>query len=278
MPILSTSYHNLHYVTAGESANPPLLLLHGFLGSHLDFAPIVSTLSHHFYCIVPDLPGHGQTLTQPSSYTFPRTADSLLLLLRSLNISQTHLLGYSMGGRLALYLTCKFPDYFVRVILESTSPGLKTAEERQQRREHDEAIAHRLQTTPFPIFLDQWYQNPLFNSLKQHPDKYAAMLQRRRKNAPAELSQALRGLGTGQQPSFWEILQQIKQPIVLLVGDLDTKFVVINREIHKEMAARRQSSRKIVENCGHNIHLEAPATYVRHVLSFLKIFSGIESV
>ena len=268
MAFLHTEDHTLHYITAGERTQPGLLLLHGFLGSHQDFVPLLPKLSEHFHCVVPDLPGHGQTQTKPDSYTFAKTANALLALLAHLNISQTHLLGYSMGGRLALYLACEFPEHFRRVVLESASPGLKTIQEQTERRKWDRAIAHRLQTIPLPIFLDQWYRHPLFASLQQHPEKYAAMLQRRMQNNADELAKSLLGLGTGRMRSLWPDLEGISQPLLLLAGDLDNKFIRINREM---LAMTRQNGARLelIKKCGHNLHLEAPDTYTRTVLMFL---------
>ncbi|MEL6553487.1 MAG: 2-succinyl-6-hydroxy-2,4-cyclohexadiene-1-carboxylate synthase [Cyanobacteria bacterium J06621_11] len=273
MPFLSTTHHDLYYVTQGDSTQPPLLLLHGFLGNHQDFIPLVATLSRHFYCITVDLPGHGKTRSHPNGYTFPATAQSLLALLNHLNIRQTHLLGYSMGGRIALYLACEFPDCFLRVVLESASPGLRTAEARKSRRESDSAIAHCLQTTSMSSFLTQWYHNPLFASLKNHPEVFSEMLQRRENNNSIELSHALKGLGTGEQPSLWEPLTQVRQPLLLIVGALDAKFIAINGAMkalleENKMSASRTVKLKTIKTCGHNIHLEAPAAYALTVLSF----------
>ena len=139
MPHLAIENHTLHYLATGDPSHPPLLLLHGFMGSSQDFAALLPSLAKHFYCILPDLPGHGETLTITGFYTFEHTAQALLALLDHLGISQSHLLGYSMGGRLALYLVCYFPERFRRVVLESASPGLKTVNERQERVKKDEA-------------------------------------------------------------------------------------------------------------------------------------------
>ncbi len=269
MPLFQSAHHTLYYVTAGEPTNPPLLLLHGFLGSHQDFAPSLPKFSPYFYCIVPDLPGHGQTVTAHGSYTFPRTASALLQLLHHLNIHQTNLLGYSMGGRLALYLTCEFPHCCIRAVLESVSPGLKTAKERGERQQQDDAIAHRIETTPLPVFLNQWYQIPLFASLQQHPVAYAAMLKRRQHNQTPQLAAALRGLSTGRQPSLWPALPTVSTPLYLLAGALDSKFVGLNREMLTCLMPSSHAALNIVENCGHNIHLENPAMYAIAILEYL---------
>ncbi|MGI8932480.1 MAG: 2-succinyl-6-hydroxy-2,4-cyclohexadiene-1-carboxylate synthase [Phormidesmis sp.] len=271
MPRLTTENHTLYYTTAGKTTDPPLLILHGFLGSHLDFAATLPALSEHFYCITPDLPGHGQTLTAPVSYTFPATTKTLLSLLDHLSITRTHLLGYSMGGRLALYLACHFPERFRRVVLESASPGLKTAAERRQRVKKDEAIAHQLETMSLSDFLTQWYTNPLFLSLKNFPEHYEVMLRCRQANDPIELSYVLRGFSTGRQPSLWHQLSHISSPLLLLVGTLDHKFAIINRSMlaHYQRNRETQAVLKACE-CGHNIHREAPNTYSQIVSNFLQ--------
>ncbi|MGB3292466.1 MAG: 2-succinyl-6-hydroxy-2,4-cyclohexadiene-1-carboxylate synthase [Phormidesmis sp.] len=260
----------LYYTVTGEPSNPPLLLLHGFLGSHRDFDVLLPTLSQHFYCISVDLPGHGKSLSVPDSYTFSGAAIALLTLLDHLHISQTHLLGYSLGGRLALYLRCHYPQRFTRTILESASPGLKTAEERIARRESDEAIAHQLATIPLPDFLAQWYSNPLFVSLQAHRDLYADMLQRRQNNRPAELAKALRGFSLGSQTSLWNCLAQIERPLLLLVGALDSKFVAINHDMLSHSQPSQRVSLKILTGCGHNAHLENPSMYTQAAIGFLK--------
>lgn len=267
MPHLKLKHHTLHYTVAGSPDAPPLLMLHGFLGSAQDFAAVLPVLSRYFYCITPDFPGHGKTLTASGYYTFPATAHAFIALLDHLSIDKAHLLGYSMGGRLALYLACQWPERFVNVILEAASPGLETAEERRLRVEKDEAIARKLETLSLPIFLSQWYENDLFSSLKNHPEKCQKMLNRRLKNRPAELACALRGLGTGRQPSLWARLEKNRCPLCLLVGEKDEKFVAIAQKIRT--LCSQEVALCLIKGCGHNIHLESPDDYTRQVVEFV---------
>ena len=264
----------LYYRTIGEPLSPPLLLLHGFLGSHRDFEELLPTLSQQFYCILVDLPGHGKSLNVLDRYTFSATATALLALLDQLKISQTHLLGYSMGGRLALYLLCHYPERFMRVVLESASPGLRTAEERKARQEEDKVIAYQLETIPISDFLTRWYSNPLFASLRTHPDRCAAMLQRRQNNQPAELAKALRGFSLGNQRSLWHRLAGVERPLLLLVGALDSKFTTINREMTQYLPSQIANLKRLTA-CGHNAHLEDPLLYAQTVSHFLS--NGLES-
>ncbi len=260
----------LHYTTSGTLQHPPLLLLHGFLGSYADFATLLPLLSTRFYCITCDLPGHGKTNTKLGSYTFSHTAQALIDLLNHLKISRTNILGYSMGGRIALYLACKFPDRVEKVILESASPGLKTEAERKERQQQDDLLALRLLKTSLPYFLEQWYANPLFANLKRHPDIFASMLQRRLHNRSEEVARALCGLSLGRQPSLWEKISLLKAPLLIVVGELDTKFVSIGQEMFEVRRERgKQTALSVFGKCGHNLHLVTPRAYANTVAQFL---------
>lgn len=124
------SYHTMRY---GSQSAPALLLLHGFTGRGTNWADLVPRLSEQFSVIVVDILGHGRSASPsaPDRYTMPNIASDLIALLDAWQISQTALLGYSMGGRLALYLACHYPERFSHLILESSSPGLADEEERK---------------------------------------------------------------------------------------------------------------------------------------------------
>ncbi len=248
--------YQFHHVFHGDRSLPVILWLHGFMGSGADFAEVISLLTPHFCCLTVDLPGHG--LTQVSAadthYQMSATAKALIELLQQLKIKTCSLVGYSLGGRLALYLAVYFPGYFKQVILESASPGLKTASARKARIKQDVRLAQALESLDFPTFLARWYANPLFASIKNHP-QYETMIARRLNNNPLLLAKSLRHMGTGKQPSLWKQLNNLSTSLLLIVGELDYKFVAINREMAR---LNHQIKLKIIPQCGHNIHLENP--------------------
>ncbi|UBF26395.1 2-succinyl-6-hydroxy-2,4-cyclohexadiene-1-carboxylate synthase [Kovacikia minuta CCNUW1] len=259
-------YH-FYSTQQGDPSLPVVLFLHGFMGSGQDFAPVIAHLSNEFCCLTIDLPGHGKTVVEGEDrdYTMSGTAIALVDWLDQHAISQCFLVGYSMGGRLALYLALHFVQRFPRVVLESASPGLKTEQERQQRLQHDRLLAKRLESN-FPAFLHHWYQQPLFQSLQQHPE-FKQMVERRSQNRPHELAKSLNNLGTGQQPSLWKLLEQHTEPLLLLVGADDRKFCTINQE----MASRCPTAQlEIVPESGHAIHLECPDKFVSFASQFLR--------
>lgn len=214
----------LNYTTYGHQGHEKtMVFLHGFMGSRRDWDGIASSLSQYCFCLVPDLPGHGgSTGRLDQTWDMDSAARSVIALLDSLQIRQSYLTGYSMGGRLGLYLALHYPQYFPRVLLESASPGLKTAAERSARITQDETLAARLQQEDFPTFLQSWYCQPLFQSLQSHPG-FSEMLARRGENNPAALAKSLREFGSGAQPPLWERLAGHKMPLFLVVGEKDIK-------------------------------------------------------
>lgn len=258
---IAAELYRFHYYAQGRSPYPPLVFLHGFLGDGRDFQDIMTALESQFYCLAIDLPGHGQTRIQDDhlEHSMVEIASGVIQCLDALNIPKCTLVGYSLGGRLALYLALHFPDYFSRVVLESASPGLKTAAERRQRLHHDWVLAHALETEEFSDFLDRWYRQPLFTTICSHP-AFEQLWARRLCNDPLQLAASLRCLSTGRQPSLWERLSANQVPMLLLAGERDQKFVDINREM---VNLGNCMAVKIVEDCGHNIHFEQPTRYAQ---------------
>jgi 2-succinyl-6-hydroxy-2,4-cyclohexadiene-1-carboxylate synthase len=240
---------------------PTLVFLHGFLGSHQDFIHLTTQLNQ-YNCLLLDLPGHGKSLGLPDrTYTLQGAAEAILDTLDHCNIDRPILYGYSMGGRLALYLALRWPDRFSAAFLESTSSGLATTTEQSDRRQQDKRLAESIQAD-FPKFLNKWYEADLFKSLKTHPD-FPKLLDRRHQNDRHELARSLLNMGTGSQPSLWSELPQAKIPLHLIVGTADSKFCAINQKMHHLSPTARLHA---IPNIGHNLHIEAPDAIVRIIL------------
>lgn len=140
------------------------------MGDCHDFAQVISNLGE-FCCLTVDLPGHGQTtVQQDSDYQMSNVAQAVVQLLIELNIKQCILVGYSMGGRIALYLAIHFTQHFQGVILESATPGLSSQLERDRRIAQDLKLAEQLESLNLADFIQQWYSKPLFASFVGHSD------------------------------------------------------------------------------------------------------------
>ena len=178
-----------HYTLSGDRSLPPLVFLHGWMGCCEDYALVIELLKSRYYCISIDLPGHGKTtmVGDDRGYEFISTALGIIRLLDSLSIDRCTLYGYSFGGRLALYLGLEFIGRFDRIILESTSPGLATIDEREARIIQDDRIVDRLSTENFSTFINTWYQQPIFTGIEKH-SAFDRLIQRRLNNQPANLA------------------------------------------------------------------------------------------
>ncbi len=268
MPTVLLNNTTYRYERAGSG--PPLLLLHGFTGSAANWQPHVGVLAQQRTVITVDLLGHGTTDApgDAARYAMPSAAADLIALVDTISKPPFDLLGYSMGGRLALYLALHHSTAVRSLLLESASPGLRTEAERTARRAKDNALAHRIERDGIPAFVDFWESLPLWESQSQLPPAAQSQLrQQRLQNRPQGLAHSLRGMGTGVQPALWERLNTVQQPTLLITGQHDAKFITIA----DEMAAKiPQAQRVTIAGAGHTTHLEQPEAFQQAVVNFLE--------
>jgi 2-succinyl-6-hydroxy-2,4-cyclohexadiene-1-carboxylate synthase len=261
-------FESFYFQTHGNKSNPAIVFLHGFLGNRDSWNEIIPLLSKNYYCITIDLPGHGQTLPEENSqYTMSYCSKLMVRLLDNLKIQKFSLVGYSMGGRLGLFVALNYPNRINRLVLESSSAGLKTKKERIERQKSDENLAQELENAPLEQFLHKWYSQPLFDSLKQNQKRFQQLMDKRKKNNPMGLAKSLRFMGTGVTGSLWGKMADLKIPTLLIVGEYDHKF----QEIAKNMSAKSKKITVVsVAGAGHNVHLEQPGKYAQILKSFFK--------
>jgi esterase len=112
---------DLYFEEYGVAGNPPLIFLHGLLGSSRNWRSVAKEMAadYHIYCI--DLPEHGE------SAHFPKT--SLLIMQSTMEewideqgIDKYRLCGHSLGGKLAMSLACKWPQRVVSLTVADIAP------------------------------------------------------------------------------------------------------------------------------------------------------------
>lgn len=244
----------------------PLLLFHGFTGSSNTWEQCVQEFSMKYKVITIDLPGHGKTHCQTPK-TMETFSKDVVELLNHLKMEKVHLLGYSMGGRTALSFTIYYPEKVKTLILESASPGLKTEEERKARMEQDENLAEMIQLKGIEEFVSYWENIPLFETQKHLPKEVQDQVRAERlMQTEKGLAESLLYMGTGMQPSWWDYLSKVTQPVLLIAGSKDEKFVQINRKMNELFP---NSELRIVEGAGHAIHIEQRQKFVTIVMEFI---------
>jgi 2-succinyl-6-hydroxy-2,4-cyclohexadiene-1-carboxylate synthase len=225
-----------------------LLLLHGFTNTGASWAGVQGALPQSYRPVAPDIRGHGR-----ASGVRPVSLDGVIADVDALAPGFFELAGYSMGGRLALHVALALPDRVTRLVLMGASPGLADAAERAARRAADDRLAGEVETMSIEQFAARWARTPVLAD--QPPEVQVAVGEDRLRNTPAGLAAALRGLGTGALPSLWDRLDEIRIPVLLVVGERDAKF----RATAERMAAELpQASVEVVAGAGHAVHLEDP--------------------
>jgi 2-succinyl-6-hydroxy-2,4-cyclohexadiene-1-carboxylate synthase len=226
----------------------PVVLLHGFTQTRQSWRRTVAALGGSYRALTPDLPGHGQAgARRPASFA------ACAAYVRALADGPCTLVGYSMGGRIALHTAFAVPGLVRRLVLVGASPGIADAGERSARRRADEALADRIEAIGVEAFAAEWGAQPLFAG--QEERVAAAAHADRLRNTAAGLAAALRGLGTGVMEPLWDRLPELAVPVVLVVGERDEKF----RAIASRMAAGIPGSRlEVVAGAGHAVQLERP--------------------
>lgn len=248
------------YVTKTGQATPNWVFFHGFMGSGADFARIGAQLPGTSWYI--DLLGHGQTskVHTASAYAMVQQIQVLEQLFQQLlGHQRINLVGYSMGGRLALGYALTYPERLWNLVLESSTAGLETVQQQADRRAHDALLAQQLQTQPLVQFVNRWEQLPLFASQQQLSAQLRAQIRRQRLTQdPKALAASLVGMGTGAMPNFWPQLVQLALPVTLITGAQDTKFRKITQQMAQQLP---RVQRYVVAQAGHNVHLEQPKIY-----------------
>ncbi len=257
-----------NYLHLGNPKNPPLVFLHGFLGSGKSWVNIAESFSENYFCILPDLPGHGENINLDiySPLNFDVLTEWLLRLLDEIPAPKIHLTGYSLGGRAALTFACRYPERILTLTLESASPGIIDSNERARRNDEDSSRAESILKDGMSAFIEKWYRMPLFASLNSQPEKLSAIKEAASRNDPRWMAKVIRELSPGLQTPLWDSLSKLSFPVLLIAGGKDEKYVQV---IHKMTERIPSAQKNIVPEAGHNVHAEQPEIYISLLSEFL---------
>jgi 2-succinyl-6-hydroxy-2,4-cyclohexadiene-1-carboxylate synthase len=232
---------------------PPLVLLHGFTNTGASWDPVIAALGERYRAIAPDIRGHGS-----ASEVRPVSLDGVIEDVSGLAPGEFELVGYSMGGRIALHVALALADRVKRLVLIGASPGLASQRERDTRRRVDEQLADGIERMDIEQFAVRWERTPILAD--QPTGVKAAARADRLRSTPAGLAAALRGLGTASLPPLWDRLGEVRIPVMMIVGGRDERFQAVAVRMaggmpHAEVA--------IVAGTGHAVHLEKPEEVAR---------------
>jgi len=264
---MSGAAMSLHAESCGSG--PPLLLLHGFTGCRASMRGVAEILAGGYRVILPDLPGHGcsPVPTAPPAHGMEACCDALAALLSRLGAEAPHVVGYSMGARVALSLAVRHPSCVRSLALVGGRAGIQDPAERAQRVAADIALAERIEARGVPWFVDYWMALPLFASQQRlGAARLAAAREQRLANRACGLAGSLRGMGAGAQAPLFDALPDVKVPVLLVSGAEDPRFTALAEDLARRLPRARCC---VIPEAGHAVHLESPRAFGEALLGFL---------
>ena len=239
----------------------------GFGGVPQDFAGLQGQMKSQIFDFswhIPWLPGHGGL----SLAVVDGVEDLAEIMVQEFPLSPKDarpiLLGYSLGGRLALAAALRHPQRIRGLILLSASPGWPDStpeSEREKRWQQDCVWADWLEQMEDPQelsdFYQQWWKQEVFCSPRWQPAMYGPLIAGRCVHDPKSLAHVLRMSSVARQPSLWEKLQDLHVPTLVLAGEEDQRFAQVAEKMVRLLP---HGECHLVSKAGHSLLLENPPT------------------
>jgi 2-succinyl-6-hydroxy-2,4-cyclohexadiene-1-carboxylate synthase len=243
-----------------------LVLLHGFTQGPGSWDPLVAELDPSYEIVRVTLPGHGPagSASAQARLAFEAAAGAVADAVAEVAGSEPATwMGYSLGGRLALRVALDRPELVDSLALLGATAGIEEADARAARVEIDERLAAGIERKGVEQFVDGWLAQALFSRLARSD----AGVEERRMGTVEGLASALRLLGTGAQEPVWSRLGEIRVPVLLLAGELDSKFSAL--AFRMAAALGDNAGLSFVPGAGHAAHLERPQSVATILSRFL---------
>lgn len=246
-------------VRPGKTASAVWLVwLHGFLGSQQEWLQVADGVDGNNHLFI-DLPGHGGSATIAAA-SFSETCTLLDATLAHHAITRYWLIGYSLGGRIAMHYACGNPRSGLQgLIVEGGHPGLMDEHERVARIESDSRWAQQFREAPLEQVLNAWYQQPVFATLTGAAR--AELVALRRHNNPLALAAMLEATSLGRQQDLRAQLKRLPHPFIYFCGEQDSRF--------RAVAETLDVPCHLITAAGHNAHREAPLAFAQSLSSLL---------
>ena len=257
--IIKTDTSTNYLFTNNKTSLIPTLFLHGFSGTSNSWKEVITKLD--CYCIAPDIIGHGKSSFNDidRDYDIDDWCNDLSEILDSLNIDKLNICGYSMGGRLAIAFASKYPDKIQRLILESTSLGIKDNNAKKERFQEDLKLSELIESD-FSAFIQKCENNSLFlKQEKRNKEGFLTQREDRLSHNPIQLSKALKVFSQGNMKSYEKEFSKFKFPISIINGSEDLKYTMIGKRMTE---INKQTTQYIINNTNHNVHLESIDAFI----------------
>ena len=235
---------------AGPPAGPLVVFLPGFMQRGASWAPVAERVAERYRCLCLD----HRTWTWAERLEEARAAAP----------AGSVLVGYSMGGRLALHAAVAEPERYRGLITVGASAGIEDTDARAARRAADERLADWMESSSIEDIVARWERLPVFAG--QPEALVAAQRPGRTSHDPASLATLLRSGGQGAQDPVWPAVPLLPMPLLTLAGADDVEYAAAAERL-AALAPRGRAG--LVPGAGHAAHLEQPAEVADAILTFL---------
>lgn len=250
-----TNGTSIHYSRTG-GALPPVVLLHGLMGSGACWTPLACALESEFDVVMPDARGHGGSSAPHHGYRYEDLASDVVGLIRALGLSRPVLLGHSMGGMTAAVVASRGAEFLRGLVL--VDPTFLSPARQREVYESDVANQHRR-------VLAQSRSELIEQARARHPDRSPELVEIQ---VEARLRTCLAAFEvlTPPNPAYCDVVGAIEVPSLLVIGDRPV--------VTLEMAAQLRSLNprlqvEQIPNAGHGLPFDQPERLSEVVLSFL---------
>ncbi len=261
------------YLEAGRGS--PVILLHGLGGTNASFLPTLWDLAHDHRVIAPDMPGFGETDKPLRSYTAPFFARWLVEFMDAMGIERAHLVGNSMGGRVAIESGLVAPERIDRVVLLAPSAAFL------RRREFVRLVRLlRPELAVVPLLISHRYVVRGIRSLFSRPARLPMAWYEAAADEFLRVFSSARGriafFSAARQiyleephgdDGFWDRLPAMTRPALFVWGERD--WVVPAKFARHVRAALPRAGSVVLKDCGHVPQFELPGETHRLVREFL---------
>ncbi len=252
----------LAYVSQGDPAGTPVVLIHGYTDNARDWVPLIPYLDAHLHLIVVDLRGHGRSSKPDCCYTRLDFAYDIKLLLDALHIERADIVGHSLGSIIGQTFAEYWPERTRRVVLISSSGGPRPGVPHKPAYDYASQIRKLKEPIdPDSPFMLEWWASPT--------PVDADFLRRQRRDAAAiPLRVWLAILDQGLiDNDLQATLPKLTAPTLLLWGSKDP---IMEEEVRQTLrAALPHAQVKIFAGLGHNPLWEDPKACASAINAFL---------
>lgn len=227
-----------------------LIALHGFLGSSKDFTPLINEL-HAEDQWIPSLFGDDKRFLSKDFRQWTEMA--LAYIEERFRDEPVTLVGYSLGGRLALHLVMAKPELFDQVVLLSTHPGIFDSRQVEARRQWEREWTESFATLPMDQAISKWLAQSLFS---QDEEREIESDHFDRKT----LIRAFENFSNTKHLFTPKDLQTLRKKLTWAFGELDLKFLKIKEELEELRASQDQFV--VVPEAGHRLIARKDLTWL----------------